>query len=143
MTTLNSNTVYLSINGTNVSAYFTDELTREVGVNLVDVTAGSGQEWEMLAPGLSKYSMKLMMVYDIETYDTVVRPAINAIRTGVVTVMFCPEGEVPGKPKDELKALVEKIAGPSKTIGKDKVAIELAIRGAATPVALIESGGKF
>lgn len=146
MASLNSNNVFLSLNGVDISAYFTDEVDREVSINQVDVTAGAGQEWEQYLPGLSSYSLTLTLIYDTVAYAATVRPVIDAARlatSGPVPLIYGPESNTAGKPKDEIPVVVESISGPSISIQKDKVVIELSLKGADTPTALIESGGVF
>lgn len=143
MATLAENNVYFELDGTDLSAYFTDEVTREVSVNQIDVTAGAGADWVMNSPGLKSYSLTLRLVYDTSTFQTVVQPKLNTGIAGAV-MKYGPEGNTAGKPKDELKVNIESVRGPNVTIQKDKVMVEINLtNGNAQPVAIIETGGTF
>jgi hypothetical protein len=143
MAVLNSNTAYLSIDGVNVSAYYTGEIPRDISVERVDITHGSGQAWKQSATGLYELTLGLTLVYEIDDYNTIIRPALLKLIDGTYpTVVYGPEGQVTGKPKDEFKAMTESISD-AKSINKDMVVFELNLICVDTPVAYREAGGVF
>ncbi|MEM6280592.1 MAG: hypothetical protein AAF787_00245 [Chloroflexota bacterium] len=142
---LNSNDVFLSLGGTDISAYFTAETSREVSINMVDVTHGSGVEWSLMRPGLKSYSMSLTLAYKVNLYQTDIEPVLTSIMANdtQATLIYGPEGQASGKPRDEVDVFIESMTGPTLTIEKDMVVIELSLVAAGEPVAYIGGGGVF
>ncbi len=140
MATLNGNNIYVGLNTVNVSAYWTDEVSRNVTNNTVETTAGAGAGWVERQDGLMDYSLSLVLVYDIDDlsdYLTQLKPG------STYTLVYGPEGNTAGKPKDELSVIVSSVDGPNPSIGKDMVSFSVSFQGAATPTAWIENGDTF
>lgn len=145
MATLADNNAYIEIDGEDISPLFTGEISRDVSVNQIDITAGAGVDWTQNAPGLKSYSLTLRLVYDTALYQSKVQPKLQAaVNTGDVLFKYGPEGNTAGKPKDELNVNVESVSGPNITIEKDKVMVEVSlVNGATAPTAIMELGGTF
>lgn len=140
MATLNGNDVYLSLDSVNVSAYWTGEVSRTVTNNVVETTAGAGQDWTERQGGLLDYNLTLDVVYD----DANLADYVAKLKPGsVYTMVYGPESNVAGKPKDELNVIVGSVDGPNPSINKDMVMFSVTLQGAATPTALIEDGDTF
>lgn len=140
MATLNGNDVYVTLGGTDVSGYWTGEVSRNVTNNIVEVTAGAGTDWVERLDGINDYSLSLDIVYDITDVSTY----LARLKPGTVqTLVYGPEGNTAGKPKDEVSVIVASVDGPNPTINKDMVMFSLSLQGAATPTAWIENGDTF
>ena len=140
MATLNGNDVYVSLGGVDVSAYWTGEISRSPVNNVVETTAGASQGSVQRQAGLNDYSLALDLVYDIADLSTYVA----RLKQGTVqTLIYGPENNVAGKPKDEVSVVVASVTGPNPTINKDMVMYSLTLQGADTPVSLIEDGDTF
>jgi hypothetical protein len=140
MPTLNANNAYLEIGGTNVSAYWTDEIDFSSSNSTVEVTAGAGATHVERAGGLSDTSLSFSVVYD--TADIALYRA-KLIEGTEYAVIYGPEGNTSGKPKFQCQMILEEVSGPNVTIAKDKVMFELSFVGAAAPTATISGGSTF
>ena len=140
MPTLNGNNAYLSVGGTDISGYWTDEIDFNRSNSTVEVTAGAGATHVERAGGLNDTDIAFSVVYD--TADLAIYRAALIAGTEY-TVIFGPEGNTTGKPKFQCQMILSEVAGPNNTISKDKVMFELSFEGAAAPTATIEGGSTF
>lgn len=140
MATTNTNNAYLSFNGTALSSYWTDEISFEQSVDTEDMTAGAGATHILRAPKLIDTSMSFMVMFD----DAQWANYRSALVVGTVgTLIWGPEGSTVGKPKFEGSMILTSVTGPSQTIDKGRLVIELSFEQAAAPVATIAGGGVF
>lgn len=140
MATLNGNDVYVTLDSVDISAYWTNEVSRSVTNNVVETTAGAGTDWVERQAGLNDYSLSLDLVYDDANLSTYIAKLIPGT---TYTLVYGPEGNTAGKPKDEISVIVASVDGPNPTINKDMVMWSISFQGAATPTAYIEGGGTF
>lgn len=139
MATLNGNNAYLAFNGVNVSAYYTDEISREANSEGVDITAGAGVTGIQRAAGLKDNSFTFVLVYDVgnvATYRSVLTPGT------IATLTYGPESNTAGKPKFEGSMHLSSVS-QVQSITKGKVAFECTFEQAAVPTATIEGGDVF
>ena len=140
MATLNGNDVYVTLDSVDVSAYWTGEVARNVTNNTVETTAGAGTDWVERQGGLLDYSLSLSLVYD----DANLTDYLAKLKPGTTyTMVYGPEGNTAGKPKDELSVIVSSIDGPNPSINKDMVMFAVTFQGAGTPTAWVENGDTF
>lgn len=140
MATLNGNNVYLSLDGVNVSAYWTDEVSFSESNNTVEVTAGAGATDVERASGLRDTTLSLVVVYDDANLSTYLsKMAVGSS----YTVIYGPESNTTGKPKHEQTMILQTMDGPNPTINKDMVSFSLSFQGAATATARIANGDTF
>lgn len=143
MATLNENNVFFSLNGVDCSGEWTGQLSRSFTANQQPIPAGAGLDWELFARGLYNYELTLRLRYDTTNYQATVQPAIQAAIESGAVMIYGPEGQVSGKPRDELKV---NVSGTSMTqsIEKEMVVWELKMGMSDTvPVAIIDLGGAF
>jgi hypothetical protein len=138
MATLNANTIYLTIAGTNYSAYWVSFKLNGKN-NVKETTAGSGTTHVERAAGLNDYSADVTVVYD---------SAIGAQQLGhyspgdIVAVEWGPESNVSGKPRHVQNFIVEE-APFEVVVEKEKVAFELKLSGSEAPSVDIYSGAVY
>jgi hypothetical protein len=137
MATLNGNDVYLELDSVDVSAYWTGEVSRSASNNVVEVTAGAGQGTIQRASGLHDYALAIDVVYDVADLGTY---KSKLVKGSTYTLVYGPEGNDAGKPKDEVPVILASVDGPNPTINKDMVMFSLSFQGADTAVSLLESG---
>lgn len=135
MATLNSNNAYLEWDGTDLSGYWTEEISHESTVDLEDITAGAGSTYIQQAPKLKTLTISFMIVYDgadVSTYKDLLEPGKEA------TLKWGPEGNGAGKPKLECDMILQSVSGPNQTVDKAKLAFELSFeKGASDPVSTL------
>jgi len=140
MATLNGNNVYLSLDGVDVSAYWTDEISFSESNNTVETTTGAGATDIERQGGLRDTSLSLMLVYD----DADLSTYLSKMQAGSsYTVVYGPEGSTSGKPKHEQTMILQTMDGPNPTISKDMVSFSLSFQGAAAATSRIAAGGTF
>lgn len=139
MATFNGNSIYLTIDSVNVSAYFTS-LTLERTGDAVDVTSGSGAVHRERNAGLKDTTFSATLVYDDANLSTFIAKMDSG---QAYTVVIGPEGNTAGKPKHE-QSFVITGSGPV-TVGVDKplVVFELSGEGNGAPTTDFFTGGTF
>lgn len=142
---LNSNDIYVSINQVDVSAFFTDEISRNVSINLVDITHGAGQGWTQQAQGLKGYELTLSLIYTRLTYRQIVVPVMRAAiqNSEPLWLTYGPEGKAAGRPVDELLVNLSGVEGPNPSIEKEKLMVQYSFVSAEAPVRLVDWGSVF
>lgn len=137
MATLNGNTVYLSIDGVDVSGFWTS-FTLSPTVESVDVTAGSATAHRERAAGLADTSCSGTIVYDAASVSTY----IQKVKPGEHTIIWGPEGNTSGKPKHEQVFIITD-APHTVVVEKEMVAFEFSGEAAAAPVSDMYAGVTF
>ena len=94
MAARSGNTIYVTIGGTNVSAYWTTSNLERTGEEQ-DITRGSGTTDRQRALGLKDTTISLTLSYDDSTLATYVQK----LAPGIYEVEYGPEGNVSGKPR--------------------------------------------
>lgn len=130
----NGNDAYITIGGVNVSPYFM-ELSIEETVNDVDVTAGSGADYEEHAPGLRRITMNLKLEYESAQLGTY----IQKLKPGSHDVAAYPEGNSTGKPVHTQNMLLTSTA-IATVVAKEHVVFETQWVGNGTPTFNILDG---
>jgi hypothetical protein len=125
------------LDSVDVSGYWTGEVSRSAINNTVEITAGASQAAIQRADGLDDYSLSIDVVYDVADLSTY---KAKLVRGSVYTLVYGPEGNTAGKPKDEVSVILASVDGPNPTISKDMVMFSLQFQGADTAVSLLESG---
>lgn len=95
MATLAENTIYLSMGGTVVSAYFV-EVKLSASNDGQDTSAGSGADWKSSAPGLNEIKIDISIMHDAAD----IQAYIQKLAVGqVISIEYGPESNVSGKPR--------------------------------------------
>lgn len=138
MATLNANTIYLTIGGTNFSTYWVSVKLNGKN-NVKEITAGSGTTHVERAGGLDDYSFDIVIVYE----STLGTTHIQKFTPGTVYALeWGPESNVSGKPRHVQDVIIEE-APFEVNVEKDKVAFEIKASGAAAPSVNIYTGGAY
>jgi hypothetical protein len=128
MAKLNGNDIYLTINGTDVKAFW-KKVSLNPSADTVDVTAGAGTDHKQYEPGLIETDMSISLAYETALLATY----IQLLQVGEkVTVVYGPEGAVSGKPKHE-QVFIVTTAPHEVSVTKDAVMFELELKGADAP----------
>ena len=140
MAEYNGNAIYLRMNSVNVESLW-KLMDIQKTVNDVDITAGSGTEYEEHAAGLKGAKAKLTLAYN----DTQAATDMAAIHTAteIVAIVYGPEGNTAGKPCDNRSWLITNISGPSTKVEKEPVLLEFDLVGTGTPTKNIHHGDTF
>ena len=137
MATLNGNNAFLSLDGVDVSAYFTGEISRSVTNNTQETTAGAGATAVQRKAGLDDYSLELSLAYDVDDLGTY---KAKLVKGSSYDMIYGPEGNGSGKPKDEVPVIISSVSGPNVTIDKQMVMFTVSFQGAGAATSLIENG---
>lgn len=136
----NGNTMYLEMDGVDVSAFFTATTGLETTNEVQDVTAGSGQTHVQRLPGLSDTKGTFTLIYQVGSLPSY----IQRLQPGqVVRYVYGPEGNASGKPVQEADVVINSVKGPDVTIKKELVKFEVAWDGADKPIRSILNGDVF
>lgn len=137
MAAVNENNVFLSLDGVDVSAYFTGTTGISQTNSPQEVTAGSGQDHEQHNAGLNATSFKAMLYY--EDADATRALYIGKLAIGSkYLVIYGPQDNASGKPVHEQSMILEGIEGPNVGIKKEAVTFDLSFKGADTPVRTLD-----
>lgn len=140
MTSINTNDVFLSLGGLDVSAIYTDEIVFDQTNDLVESTAGAGQATKQRLSGLNDYTLKLGLVHDDATRTT----AMAKIKPGdEFAVIYGPSGNATGEPKFACNMRVSAISGPNAGIQKPLQKFEVTFMASDTPTARPVDGDTF
>lgn len=137
MATYNGNNAFLSIDGVDVSGFWT-AFTLSPSVESVDVTAGSATAHRERAEGLADTSCSGTIVYDAASVSTY----IQKVKPGSHTIIWGPEGNTTGKPRHEQVFIITEAP---HTVGVEKpmVAFEFSGEAAAAPTYDMMAGVTF
>lgn len=138
MATYAENTVYLKLDSTEVDAYFVD-VQLSASNSAVDITAGSGTDWNMRAAGLNDVSMSVTLMYDTANVQTYIQKLAPG---AVVTVEYGPEDAVSGKPR-HVQSMVVTSNDHGVRVTKDAVQFSLTLDGADAPSVNMFAGGVY
>ena len=130
MATLAGNVVFVSLDGVDVSAYWTEHDLDAGGTSHVK-TAGSGRSHVQRAPGLKDYKLTLTLAYndtDRANYVAKLKPQ------QVYQVVFGPEGNASGKPKHDQSMVLDNTSGLKGNVDKKPVFFKLKFSGADEPI---------
>lgn len=138
MATLATGTLYLSMDGVNVSAYVS-AVTLTVKAEVIDVTGGASVTHAQNAAGISESALAIKLVYDVEDLAAY----LYTLRPGrVITVIYGAEGNAVGKPKHAGAFAITQIRH-GRSRAKDAVVFEIGGVGAGAPLADMHAGGVF
>ena len=138
MAKYNGNGVYVTLDGVNVSAYYT-EVSLQGDVEAIEVTAGAGTTHKQFNAGLNSTAFDLTLYYE-DTSATLATYLPKLKAGSKYTVVFGPEGAVTGKPKHEQMMLVQSVDGPMVGVAKPFVVFSLSLIGADAPVSDLTTG---
>lgn len=132
MAQYNGNGIFISLDGTDVSAYWTDVFNLSYNNNTVEVTAGAGETHIERNSGLDDITGSFQLYYEANTptldlYKALIKPGSKR------TMIFGPEGNTAGKPVHEQTIIINTADGPSPAIAKDFVVFTVNWQGAAAP----------
>lgn len=138
MATLNANTIYFTLGGTNFSAYWVSVKLNGKN-NVKEVTAGSGTTHVERAGGLNDYSFDIVIVYE----STLGSTHIQKFKPGEIFALeWGPESNVTGKPRHVQNVIIEE--SPFEVnVEKDKVAYEIKASGSEAPSVDIYAGSVY
>lgn len=135
----NSNKHYLTLDGVEVAAFFT-----EVGISPsnadVDTSGGSGLEHEQVGDGLDSTDISITLGYYVESVGDYITKLKQG---GKVMMVYGPELNVAGKPKHQQLIKIGKVDGPKQTVKKDAVMFKVSAKGAEAPIADMFKGATF
>jgi hypothetical protein len=114
MATYAENNWYLSIDGTDVSAYV-QRISLEPSIDTVETTAGSGSDDRTRAPGLRDHTISFDIVH-----DDAAGWALTLVAVGTHAIIYGLEGATTGKPK-HAQSFIFTGAPHETTIEKDTV----------------------
>jgi hypothetical protein len=139
MPVMNSNKVYLTLDGVDVAGFMT-----EVGIKVSnadeDTSAGSGLEHEQIAPGLDSTDVDISLGYFPES----VADYITKLRPGAMPMMvYGPELNVAGKPKHQQLIKISSVDGPKLDVKKKAVMFKISAKGADAAIADLYKGATF
>jgi len=137
MPAYNGNGVYVAIDGTDVSAYWTS-YNLEPTSEAQDITRGSGVTGRQRAAGLLDYSFSLTLSYDA----TAVSTYIQRLKPGIHTVEIGPQGAVSGSPR-HVQSFHFGSAPHEVTVEKAHVTFQVEGEAADVPTTDMYSGGVY
>ena len=137
MVALNGNSVFLSIDGVDVSGFWT-AFTMSPSLESVDITAGSGTAHRERAAGLADTACNGVIVYDAASVSTY----IQQVKPGEHTIIYGPEGNTAGKPK-HVQVFIITEAPHSTGVEKPMVVFEFSGEAAAAPTYDMMAGATF
>lgn len=140
MATVNSNRVFLSFDGVDLSAYWTGNVSLGQTAATVDVTAGSGATHTQRAVGLRDTSFSCSVVYD----DADLASYVAALTPGTAgELVYGPIGSAAGSPKLAFPAILTSVDGPNATIDNAMQMFDLTFEAAGAPTASPTDGDVF
>lgn len=129
-----SNGMFLSLDGIDVSAFWTGTTGFKTSNSPVDISAGANETHEQLNPGQDKTDFTVSLKYD----------ALQATRATIIAklksnqkynVIFGPQGNTAGMPVHEQEMLLVDTDGPNTAQDKSLFSTyALTFRGADAPV---------
>lgn len=135
MATYNGNGAYLSIDGTQVDAYY-KEITLSPSMETVDSTAGSGTAHRTRGEGLKDTTATMTLVYDVAVAATI----LPLVEVGTHAIVYGPEGNANGKPKHAQSFIITSVPH-TVSVEKSVVLFECSMEAAAAPTVDMHSGG--
>lgn len=136
MATLNSNKVFLSFNGINVSGFFT-KFNMSPTAESVEITAGSETTDKQYAPGLNDTKATASIAYDVTSVNTY----LSTLKVGTTfEVIYGSEGAVSGKPK-HVQSFMVMSAPHERTVAKDAVIFDVDLQATGAPTVDMFAGG--
>lgn len=129
MTFIHGKNTYVSLNGSDLSAY-SKKSGWERGADTHDTTTFGLDDYRFQG-GLKKGSASIEGVYD-NTGGTGPRAVINALIGSTVTFIRRPEGTGAGKPQDSVSVVVEKYVETNPVEDMVTWSVELKLAGAVT-----------
>lgn len=127
MAARSGNTIYITIGGMNVSAYWTTSNLERTGEEQ-DTTRGSGATDRQRALGLKDTTFSATLSYDDATLATYVQK----LAPSIYEVEYGPEGNVSGKPR-HVQSMLLTTAPFEVTVEKAHVTFQLEFVGADAP----------
>ena len=139
MASMNGNSGFLWFAGTNISGYWTEEITYEGSVDTEDVTAGSGATHIQRLPKLKDRKMDFMVIYD----DTDLATYVSDLDAGTQdTLIWGPQGNTGGMPCFTGNMILTNVK-LAQSVQKTKLAFNLSFVQGDTPTKTIEGGDTF
>lgn len=142
MATYNGNDVYLRANSVNVEGRWRG-MEIKVAIDKEDTSAGAGTEHKKSAAKLKEATGKMTVVYDTVAAPTDIAALYSISTDHVIPIVYGPEGNTVGKPKDDRDWLVTGISGPSTSVDKKLVMFEVDLVSTGEPRSNIYEGDLF
>lgn len=140
MAQLNANTVYLTLDGVDLGAYW-KLVTMTPANEIQDVTAGSATTHREYLSGLDNYTFEITLVYDSTSAS--LQSYIQKLKPGaVVSLEWGPESNVSGKPRHVQDVIIEE-APFEVSVEKAPVAFAVKATGTGAPSVNIMAGGVY
>lgn len=134
MAQYNSNGMYLSLDGVDVSAFWTGTTGFQVSNSPVDVSGGANEPHEQLNPGQLKTDFTVSLFYD-DTQATRATIIAKLQPNQKYNVIFGPQGNTAGMPVQEQEMLLVSTDGPNTAQDLSEYSkYALVFRGADDPV---------
>jgi len=125
---------YLSIDGTDVSAYL-KSVNLTASIEEQDITAGSGTNFRQRGAGLKDYQL----TFDIY-HDTAAAWALTLITPGIHAIIYGIEGSGSGNPK-HIQSFLFTSAPHTVNVDKTMVSYNVSATGADAPSTDMFAGG--
>lgn len=142
MATLNGNDIYLRVNSLDMEARWRG-FDMKVGIDKEDTSAGAGTEHKKSAAKLKEVTAKLTIVWDTTSAPTDIAAIYGLSNNNVIPVVYGPENNTAGKPKDDRDYLVTNITGPNTSVDKKLVMLEVDLVSTGEPRSNIYEGDLF
>jgi hypothetical protein len=142
MAEYNGNSVYINMNSTNVAAFWRGFEIKE-SIDKEDVSAGAGTEYKKSASKLKERTAKLTLAYLTTSAPTNISALYGLSNDHVIPVVYGPEGNTAGKPKDDCDWLITAINGPTTAVDKPAVLWEIDLVSTGEPRSNIYNGATF
>lgn len=132
MATYNGNSIYLRVNNVNVESLWR-EMDIKVSIDKEDTSAGAGITHKKNAAKLQELTAKLTIVYDTDSAPTDISNIYALSQDHISAIVYGPEGNTTGKPKDDRDWLVTNIGGASTSYDKKLVMFEVDLVSTGEP----------
>jgi hypothetical protein len=142
MATLNGNDIYLRVNAVDVESRWRG-FEMKLSIDKEDTSAGTGTTHKKSAAKLQEVTAKLTLVYDSTAAPTDAAAIYGLSANHVIPVVYGPENNTAGKPKDDRDYLVTGINGPSTSVDKKLVMWEVDLVSTGDPRSNIYEGDVF
>jgi hypothetical protein len=138
----NGNAVHINVNSTNVAALWKGFEIKE-SIDKEDTSAGADSEYKKNASKLKERTGKLTLAYHTSSAPTDISALYGLSADHIIPIVYGPEGNAAGKPKDDCDWLITAINGPTTKVDKPAVLWEIDVVSAAAPRTNIYNGGTF
>jgi hypothetical protein len=142
MATVNTNDIYLRVNSVDVESRWRG-MEMKLSIDKEDTSAGTGTTHKKSASKLQEVTAKVTIVWDSASAPTDIAALYGLSSLHVIPIVYGPENNTTGKPKDDRDYLVTGINGPSTNVDKTLVMLEVDLVSTGEPRSNIYEGDTF